>query len=175
MNKMQKGFTLIELMIVVAIIGILAAVALPQYQTYTGKSQAGRVMSELAALKTAVDSCVQSNQVAAVHSNLAGNAALPAGACNLAASPSTLLTGPLQGAGGIAATVGTNGYPNLTFTNAGDGSATLVGTFGSSAQPSLRVAGNDTMTWTRTVDGIWSCSATIDPKFRPVGCQTTTP
>ena len=67
MNKMQKGFTLIELMIVVAIIGILAAVALPQYQTYTGKSQAGRVMGEMASLKTAIDMCVLNNQLAAVH------------------------------------------------------------------------------------------------------------
>jgi len=58
MQTMQKGFTLIELMIVVAIIGILAAVAIPAYQNYIAKSQVSRVMGELGALKTAVEACV---------------------------------------------------------------------------------------------------------------------
>tara|TARA_Y100001001_G_scaffold163168_2_gene191511 strand:- start:684 stop:1130 length:447 start_codon:yes stop_codon:yes gene_type:complete len=52
--QMQKGFTLIELMIVVAIIGILAAVALPAYQDYTKRSKMAEVIGFMASAKTAV-------------------------------------------------------------------------------------------------------------------------
>jgi type IV pilus assembly protein PilA len=54
MNKLQQGFTLIELMIVVAIIGILAAIAIPAYQDYTIRAQVSEGMNLAAAAKTAV-------------------------------------------------------------------------------------------------------------------------
>jgi type IV pilus assembly protein PilA len=61
MNRMQKGFTLIELMIVVAIIGILAAVAIPQYQDYTVKAKLSKVQSTVAPVKTALALFFQEN------------------------------------------------------------------------------------------------------------------
>jgi len=54
MRKIQQGFTLIELMIVVAIIGILAAIAIPAYSDYTAKSQAAEAYTLLDGLKTPI-------------------------------------------------------------------------------------------------------------------------
>jgi len=167
-RSMQKGFTLIELMIVVAIIGILAAIALPQYQTYVVKSQLTRVIGEAGALKTNVDTCILNGQLAV--------AAAAAGAnnCDPQATPSSLLVGALQGTG-PAVIAGVNGYPQVT---SAAGAATLTGTsdmiqatFGGSASATLKNAGTPfTVTWTRDPNGAWSCATTAPAKYAPPSC-----
>lgn len=65
MKKVQQGFTLIELMIVVAIIGILAAIAIPAYQNYTLKARFTEVINAAAPYKLAVDLCAQNGECSA--------------------------------------------------------------------------------------------------------------
>ncbi|MBD3655335.1 MAG: pilin [Marinobacter sp.] len=149
MNHAQKGFTLIELMIVVAIIGILAAVAIPQYQNYVSKSQVTRVMQETGAMKTVIETCLLDGLTAA-------------GECDLGWTTSNL--------------IGATQYDpqdGLVILLAVDNTETssIEATFGGNASAAIAT---ETLTWTRATDGSWSCATTVDSAFRPTGCAATT-
>lgn len=77
-SKAQAGFTLIELMIVVAIIGILAAIALPQYQTYTKKAKFTEVVQAVAPFKLAIELCVQEQNQSIANCKTPGANGIPA-------------------------------------------------------------------------------------------------
>ena len=107
MKQIQKGFTLIELMIVVAIVGILAAIALPAYQDYVIRSKMSEPVAALAACKTSVQ------EYASTRDNW------PTDADN--AGCSTLVTQFLA-----SMTVATNGVLTAGTTNTGAGYCDLV-------------------------------------------------
>ena len=82
-NHAQKGFTLIELMIVVAIIGILAAIAIPQYQNYVARSQASSAYATIAAAKTAYEEAINRGEDPSLTPADAGFIGIQAGATEL--------------------------------------------------------------------------------------------
>ncbi len=155
MKTMQQGFTLIELMIVVAIIGILAAVAVPQYQTYVTKTQVSRVVSETADLKTGIEDC-------------SNNGITTPSACNTHNTPSSLMVGDNTYTGtDKAAAVTGQGFAQVDMAAAG--TATITGNFGNSASSPLI---NKKVTWTRDANGTWVCSSTADAKYNTSGCPS---
>lgn len=128
-KQAQAGFTLIELMIVVAIIGILAAVAIPQYTDYTIKAKVGNALSAVGPLKTAVALCAQEAGGALAGCNTATAASnIPAftptkevSAASVTGSgvvEVTLASGIGSGVdGGVISMTPTPGTSNLTWNN----------------------------------------------------------
>lgn len=160
--KKQQGFTLIELMIVVAIIAILAAIAIPQYQNYVVRSQVTRAMGEAGQIKTALEDCFNN-----------GKMTIGSGAnqCDPGATGSSILTGGSQ-VTGVTLPTGT-GVPQVVPATIPDtGVVSVVATFGNRASGKLLGTPAKTVTWSRDTSGSWSCasSASIDQKYRPSGC-----
>lgn len=160
-SKKNQGFTLIELMVVITTIGILASIALPQYQIYMSRAQVTRVMSEIAALRTAVETCVIQGRTSVGSGDLQ---------CDPGATGSSLMTMPA--ANGAAPTltelpVGT-GVPAVTFPAAGDQVAVMTATFGNAA---AAVLVGQTLTWQRSATGIWTCSSSVPATFKSSQCS----
>jgi type IV pilus assembly protein PilA len=145
MKAVQKGFTLIELMIVVAIIGILAAIAIPAYQDYTVRSKITEGLNLAGSAKIAVSEGFESNDMAGVTAaGLAWNA-------GFAPTKYVTLMSINTGTGVITVTYNTASIPQL------NGANTLV------LQPEVQVAGAYALLATGQQGNIdWACASSTD-------------
>ena len=150
-RSMQKGFTLIELMIVVAIIGILAAVALPAYQDYTIRAKVSEIILAASSAKVAVSEHAQANGMM--------NSMTTPVATQASKFVASVSYNAIDASNGVIIALATAAEPKLT---------------GTGVQFAGLLQGNGQVVWTcaaAATSGSITVAATMDAKYLPASCK----
>lgn len=173
MKSVQKGFTLIELMIVVAIIGILAAIAIPQYQNYVGRSAIASAVSTLSANKTLLEAYIMENGF--FPDGVAPEQAALKDANNNITAPAipSQVVGDLgivqPSFGKITLSTNDDGKDRNKTDNTGAG---IVLVTMSTGNPGIK---DKVVQLVRTKNGTWTCESDADEKFVSKACAYKKP
>ncbi len=145
MKRVQQGFTLIELMIVVAIIGILAAIALPAYQDYTVRAKVSEIMLAASGQKTSVSEFFQTRLQMPVTASIGTVTQNSVYVSTVAYTQTDTSTGVITATASTSTALPTSVQTQtITLTGTGDPNTGVVQ---------------------------WVCGGTIPPKYRPGSCK----